>query len=70
MGIAGNMQRQNAALAIQLCKEWTDRRGKDQSNRSLPQVSENQGVQTLPPAVIEGLSTCQQGLSLMFTGYI
>ncbi|XP_022322466.2 folylpolyglutamate synthase, mitochondrial-like isoform X1 [Crassostrea virginica] len=59
LGIAGNMQRQNAALAIQLCKEWTDRRGKDQSNHSPPQVSENQGVQTLPPAVTEGLKQCR-----------
>lgn len=63
LGISGTMQRHNAALAVQLCKVWTDSRQKDQSQQEAPSEDDNNHqfilnhteVKTLPTAVTEGL---------------
>lgn len=63
LGISGTMQRHNAALAVQLCKVWTDSRQKDQSQQGAPSEDDNNHqfilnhteVKTLPTAVTEGL---------------
>lgn len=63
LGISGTMQRHNAALAVQLCKVWTDSRQKDQSQNGAPSEDDNNHqfilnhteVKTLPTAVTEGL---------------
>lgn len=63
LGISGTMQRHNAALAVQLCKVWTDSRQKDQSQQESPSEDDNNHqfilnhteVKTLPTAVTEGL---------------
>lgn len=63
LGISGTMQRHNAALAVQLCKVWTDSQHKDQSQQESPSEDDNNHqfilnhteVKTLPTAVTEGL---------------
>ncbi|XP_052719273.1 folylpolyglutamate synthase, mitochondrial-like isoform X3 [Crassostrea angulata] len=67
LGISGTMQRHNAALAVQLCKVWTDSQQKDQSQQEAPSEDDNNHqfilnhteVKTLPTAVTEGLRQCR-----------
>ncbi|XP_061184019.1 folylpolyglutamate synthase, mitochondrial-like isoform X2 [Saccostrea echinata] len=63
LGIAGHMQRQNAALAIQLCKLWIDNRRKQQKNMEDDQNGKTTEWNTedmrLPSSVTEGLKHCR-----------
>ncbi|XP_048775690.1 folylpolyglutamate synthase, mitochondrial-like isoform X3 [Ostrea edulis] len=65
LGIAGHKQRHNAALAVQLCKVWTDhRRGNRVRQKSSKEEScrtelSNMEASRLPPTVIEGLKHCR-----------
>ncbi|XP_062621942.1 folylpolyglutamate synthase, mitochondrial-like isoform X3 [Saccostrea cucullata] len=63
LGIAGHMQRQNAAIAIELCKLWIANRAKrqksteDDGDRQTTQW--NTGDTRLPSSVTEGLKQCR-----------